>query len=62
MINFSEIFISSEQPTTCPKCGARTEILLDFSHTKDETQIHKCLDENCSKEFIVQQDKDFEKF
>jgi hypothetical protein len=41
MALFSEIFIYSDQPTTYPYCGADSEIVLDLSHTTDQTQIHK---------------------
>ena len=51
-INYSQVFIYSEQPTTCPECGTRTEIILDLSHTMDQTQVHKCLD--CELEFVLQ--------
>jgi hypothetical protein len=60
MINFSEVYIFSDQPTTCPKCSARTDILMDFAHTKDQTEIHQCLDQNCKYEFIMQYDEEFE--
>ena len=56
MISFSEVFIYSDQPTTCPKCGLRTEIILDLSHTKEQTQIHKCDSGDCNFEFVVQND------
>lgn len=60
MINFSDLFIYSANPTTCPKCGLRSEIILDLSHTKDQTQIHKCPNEKCGFEFLMQYDKDFD--
>jgi hypothetical protein len=60
MINFSEVYIFSDQPTTCPKCSARKNILMDFSHTKDQTEIHQCLDQNCKYEFVMQYDEEFE--
>ncbi len=40
---FNEVFVRTDQPTTCPFCGNRTEIILDLSHTIDQTQIHQCL-------------------
>lgn len=61
MISISEIYIYSDQPTTCPNCGLRTEIILDLSHTKDQTQIHKCDSAGCNFEFVVQNDIDFTK-
>ena len=44
----------------CPKCGVRSEIVLDLSHTKDRTQIHYCPNDNCKYEFVMQYDEDFE--
>jgi hypothetical protein len=55
MLNYSEIYIFSDQPTTCPKCGARTEITLDLFQTPQKTQHHKCLSSVCAFEFIMQE-------
>lgn len=60
MINYCEVYIFSDQPTSCPKCGARTEIILNLAHTKDKTEIHLCPDLNCNYEFIMQYDEDFD--
>jgi hypothetical protein len=60
MINFSESFIYSDQPTTCPKCGVRTETIVDLFHSTEQFQIHKCPNEKCSFEFIMQYDIDFD--
>jgi hypothetical protein len=57
---FDEVQILSEQPTNCSKCGVRTEIILDLSHTKDKTQIHKCLNDECLETFVTQFDVDFD--
>ena len=46
----------NDQPTTCPKCGCRTELILDFPDTVEKTQYHKCLDVNCKYTFIVEED------
>ena len=45
-----EIFLSSDQPATCPKCGNRTEIVneIDFS------QQHTCLSIECNFQFILE--------
>ena len=59
MINYFDVFIYSDQPTTCPLCSAATEIILDLSHTKHQTQIHKCYNKSCNFEFIIQSDEDF---
>ena len=39
--------LDSDQPTTCPKCGNRT----DFSDNPDGSQKHKCLNKRCGYEF-----------
>ena len=62
MINYSYVYIYSDQPATCPLCGARSEIISDLSHTKKMTQIHKCPDSNCAYEFIMQYDEEFEEY
>jgi hypothetical protein len=51
-----DIFIYSDQPTTCPNCGDRTNILFDMSHTKEMTQIHECLATDCKFIFVVQKE------
>jgi len=56
MINFSDVYLYTDQPTTCPQCGSRTNIILDLSHTIRQTQIHKCVFKNCRFEFVLQVD------
>jgi hypothetical protein len=56
MINYSEVYVFTDQTTTCPKCGSRTEITLDLIETQEQTQHHKCLTANCSFEFVMQND------
>ncbi len=56
MIDFLEAVITSDQPITCPKCGVRTDIVLDLSHTTNQTQIHECLNKECNYQFIVEKD------
>ena len=46
-MNNSEVFLFSEQPTTCSKCGSRTEITLDLYETPEKTQHRKCLLAKC---------------
>jgi len=53
---YSELYVSTDQPATCPSCGARTEIIFDMQHTRDFTQVHKCLSEICQREFVMVQD------
>lgn len=55
MIDFNNTFLISDQPTTCPKCGARTNFFLQLSPvSNEEVQIHKCLSNNCQYEFVVE--------
>jgi hypothetical protein len=56
MSDYSEVYIYTDQPTACPKCGTRTSIIQDFYHTPERTQQHKCPSENCSFEFDIQID------
>ncbi len=51
---YNEVFLYTDQPTTCPKCGSRTEIILDLSHSKNHTQVHQC--HKCNCEFVMQSD------
>jgi hypothetical protein len=62
MIDYFDVYIFSDQPATCPICGSRSEIILDLSHTKDKTQIHKCPNQKCEFEFVMQYDKEFENY
>jgi hypothetical protein len=62
MINFSEVYIYSDQPTICPQCSSRADILMDFSHTLEKTEVHQCLDNNCKYEFVIKYDKEFEDY
>ena len=60
MVDYTEVYIYSDQPTTCPKCGTRSEFFLSLSRTTDKTEAHLCSDVNCKYEFIMQYDEDFE--
>lgn len=55
MINL-ETYLFTDQPTTCPKCGTRTQFIDLF--TPLNTQVHKCPSPLCNFEFI--QEEDFE--
>jgi sarcosine oxidase delta subunit len=52
-----EIYIRTDQPTTCPYCGARTELLFEIEDRQSQTQIHKCLSFKCSFLFIEENDE-----
>lgn len=58
MIDYSYVLVSTDQPVTCPKCGARTETLLDLSHTRNQVQVHQCLSRHCNFKFVVENDKE----
>lgn len=53
MIDFNYVFIISDQPQTYPKRGNRTDLILDLSNTKNRTQIHHCLSDNCNFTFVI---------
>lgn len=54
---YNKVFLYSDQPTTCPKCGSRTEIIFDLSHSINQSQVHQCL--TCKSEFVMQSDTEF---
>jgi hypothetical protein len=41
-----------DQPTTCPICGARSEIVGDFYHTRLLLCVNECLNINCKRVFL----------
>lgn len=49
-MKYLEIFLSNDQPTTCPKCGSRTE----FFTLRNKRERHICLSINCKKSFLVE--------
>jgi hypothetical protein len=54
MIDINPIFLASDQPTTCPKCGARSDFEdYTISDPKNILQIHTCLNLACKFEFLV---------
>ena len=52
-----EIFLMTEQPVTCPTCGARAEIIVEVELDKLSSQLCKCSNINCRFVFIQQEDK-----
>lgn len=50
IIDLQDIFLSNDQPFTCPHCGARTIIIFDS--IDDALQIHVCRC-CCNDQFIV---------
>ena len=51
MSNFHQIYDLSDQPTKCPKCGIRTELLIELKLKTKGIQVHRCLGKNCNFEF-----------
>lgn len=51
IISTQEIFLISDQPTTCPKCGVRTEVILNLSST--ELEVNFCLSPICRFIFLT---------
>lgn len=49
----SDTFLMTDQPETCPKCGARTHIREDNDDveqddgTVEHHQLHECMNHNC---------------
>jgi hypothetical protein len=56
---FEIVFMMTDQPTTCPYCGRRTEIVSDLLHTKMKAQVHKCPGESCNSVFVEVEDEEF---
>jgi len=44
-----DVFTMTDQPETCPMCGARTE----FLEMPTRKQVHVCL--NCKEVFVVEE-------
>lgn len=48
------VFLISDQPTTCPMCGNRTEFFPDILNSK--LQLHFCLSLECDFIFIIEEE------
>lgn len=59
VLKIEEVFDISndDQPTTCPKCGSRTEIGQEIVTPEYGRQNHTCLNPNCKHEFITEWSK-----
>jgi hypothetical protein len=38
MIDYAEVYTYTDQPATCPKCGSRTEVIMDLFQIFEQTQ------------------------
>jgi hypothetical protein len=50
-----EVYLFSDQPTTCPLCGLRSEIISDHIDSPTKSQEHCCPSSDCGFEFIVEE-------
>jgi hypothetical protein len=46
------LYYMSDQPTNCPICGARTDIISDLLHTNLKMLVNECLDIHCKHVFL----------
>ena len=58
--SYSEVFLFSDQPTSCPKCGERTTMFVHFQ-TQEQKEYHVCLNPNCKFDFLIECDLEEEK-
>ena len=52
-MRFTDVYIMGDQPTTCPLCGARTEIVQELLDASEVIQNHQCPSDNCQYTFTV---------
>ncbi len=48
------VVIASDQPTMCPICGLRSEIILEILIDGVHTQKHSCRNVSCEFQFFVE--------
>lgn len=53
---FDNVFIMGDETPCCSKCGARTEIVAEYTQTRPYCQLHRCL--SCFFEFVLIDDDD----
>ncbi len=58
-LDHNSIYLMTDQPTTCPKCGARTYTLSNLLHTNARLLIEECLRPMCGYIFLVQDDDEY---
>lgn len=52
-MKYPDVYIMGDQPTTCPLCGLRTEIIQELIVSNEMTQYHKCPSNKCQYTFTV---------
>jgi hypothetical protein len=50
-------YLITDQPTTCPTCGTRTNVIADFLHTIQQLSIQECLNTQCKHVFFEVEDE-----
>ncbi len=50
---FIDAYLISDQPTTCPLCGARAKIKNEFQISLEIMQYYICLSKECKYRFII---------
>ena len=53
-----DVYFADDQPTTCPKCGNRTNIIIELTDIFLTRQFHRCLSKYCIFDFIVETELD----
>jgi hypothetical protein len=46
------LYLITDQPSTCPICGIRSEVVSNFYHTNLQLVINECLNINCKLVFL----------
>lgn len=59
-VNPREVFIYNDQPTTCPDCGARTEVVCEDLTSPERRQTHRCAALDCARVFDTVEDNQFD--
>jgi len=54
------VFLISDQPTTCPLCGCRSEIVHEFKWLVSKPQINHCLSAGCEYWFVTEEKLQFQ--
>jgi hypothetical protein len=47
-----DIYLITDQPTTCGLCGSRTKF-SEYTSFHEYSEIHTCLNSSCGYEFVV---------
>jgi hypothetical protein len=50
-------YLITDQPTTCPVCGTRTDVVADFLHTFQKLSVQACLNTQCKHVFFEVEDE-----